>query len=219
MEKTKRQSNFELLRIFAVVLIILFHIQTNAPQPLLTGDYGYFPQPIFYLRFLIFEIGATLGMIGNGLFIMISGYFLNSNLNIDTGKIAKKLLLQLGFAVSVLIIMNAVWVAFFKNENLALGIVTKDGFNGSWWFVGYYFLVILAAKLFLNKFTAKLTQSQFKSLLLTILAVSQFGWIGSLLDSLANGLRTLSVGVFFFLMGGYIAKYNPFKKFKAFTFI
>ena len=219
MEKTKRQSNFELLRIFAIVLIILFHIQTYSSASLLMGDHGYFTQPIIYLRLLILDIGATLGMIGNGLFIIISGYFMNSNLNIDTGKIAKKLLLQLGFAVVVLIIVNAVWFAFFKNENLDLGIVTRDAFNGSWWFVGYYFCIILVAKLFLNKITAKLTQSQFKSLLLTLLAVSQFGWSGGLLNSLAGGLRELSIGVFFFLMGGYIAKYNPFKNFKAITFV
>ena len=219
MEKTKRQSNFELLRIFAVVLIILYHIQAHGPQPLLTGDYGYFPQPILYVRFLILEIGAPLGAIGNGLFIMISGYFMNSNLNIDTGKIAKKLLLQLGFAVVVLIIVNSVWATFFKNEKLSLGIVTKDDFNGGWWFVGYYFLVILAAKLFFNKFTAKMTQSQFKCLLLTSLAVFQFGWSGGVLNNLAGGLREVSGGVFFFLMGGYIAKYNPFKNLKTFTFI
>ena len=114
MEKTKRQSNFELLRIFAMIMIILFHIQKHGPLQLLTGDYGYFPKPIIYLRLLLLEIGAPLGMIGNGLFFMISGYFLNSNLNIDTGKIAKKLLLQLGFAVVVLIIANSVWLAFFK---------------------------------------------------------------------------------------------------------
>ena len=219
MEKTKRQSNFELLRIFAMIMIILFHIQKHGPLQLLTGDYGYFPKPIIYLRLLLLEIGAPLGMIGNGLFFMISGYFLNSNLNIDTGKIAKKLLLQLGFAVVVLIIANSVWLAFFKNEELNFGIVTKGDFNGGWWFIGYYFLVILAAKLFFNKFTAKLTQSQFKCLLLTLLAVSQFDWSGRVLQSLAYGLREVSGGIFFFLMGGYIAKYNPFKNLKAITFV
>ena len=217
MEKAKRQSNFELLRIFAMVLICLAHVQQHGSQPILTGDYGYFGQPIIYKRLLVFEIGSSLGAIGNGLFIMISGYFLNSNLNINTGKIAKKLLLLLGFAVTALIIANAVWIYFFKKEELTFGIVTKSDFNGNWWFVGYYFLVILAAKLFFNKFTAKLTQSQFKSLLLTVLAVSQFTRSGGLLDNLAGGLRTLSIGVFFFLLGGYIAKYNPFKNLKTYS--
>ena len=219
MEKTKRQSNFELLRIFAMVMIVLFHIQKNGPQRLLTGDYGYFPQPILYLRFLILEIGAPFGPIGNGLFIIISGYFLNSNLNIDTGKIAKKLLLQLGFAVSVLMILSAVWITFFNNEELTLGIVTKGDFNAGWWFLGYYMFVIIIAKVFINRFTAKLTRSQTLSLMLTLLAVSQFEWSGKLLANLATGLRLVTVGVFLFLMGGYIAKYNPFKNVKTFTVI
>jgi peptidoglycan/LPS O-acetylase OafA/YrhL len=132
MEKTKRQSNFELLRIFAIVLIVLFHIQKKGPQRLLTGDYGYFNQPMIYPRLLILEFGVILGMIGNGVFLLISGYFMNSAADINTGKIAKKLLLQLGFAVVVLIIANSVWIAFFKDDALTLGIVTKGDFNGNW---------------------------------------------------------------------------------------
>ena len=219
MEKAKRQSNFELLRIFAIILIILYHIQRYGSQPLLTGSYGYFSTPEIDPRLLVFEIGGPFGGIGNGLFIMISGYFMNANLHIDTGKIAKKLMLQLGFAVTVLIIANAVWVTFFKNENLSLEMATIGDFNNGWWFIGYYFLVILLAKLFLNGFTAKLTQTQFKALLLTILAVSQFGWSGTFFESFATGALTLLIGVFYFLMGGYIARYNPFENLRAYTFI
>ena len=219
MEKAKRQSNFELLRIFAIILIVLYHIQRHGTQPLLTGNYGYFASPQIDPRLLVFEIGAPLGGIGNGLFIMISGYFINSNLHIDSGKIAKKLLLQLGFAVTFLIIANSVWVTFFKTEKPAWEPVTVGDFNNAWWFVGYYFLIIVLAKVFFNGFTAKLTQSQYKSLLLTVLAVSQFTFTASLLENLSQGLRNLSIGVFFFLMGGYIARYNPFKKVKAYTFL
>ena len=219
MEKTKRQSNFELLRIFAMLMIILFHVQVFGPQPILTGDNGYFAQPIIYMRLLIFEIIAPMGPIGNGLFIIISGYFMNANDHIDTGKIAKKLLLQLGFGVAILIIANSIWVTFLKDENLALGIASIANFNNDFWYIGYYFLIILIAKLFLNSFTAKLTRDQFKSLLLTILAVSQFEWTGTLLESLATGLRVLTIGLFFFLMGGYIARFNPFNNLKGYTFI
>ena len=219
MEKTKRQSNFELLRIFAMVLIILGHIQVHGSQKLLTGDSGYFTQPIIYLRLLVFDIGVILGDIGNGLFIAISGYFMNANDHIDTGKIAKKLLPQLGFVTVILIIAYSVWAAFFQSEALILEAATVDYFNNSWWFIGYYFLVIILAKVFLNKFTAKLTRPQFKSLLLTILAVSQFTWSGNMLESLASGSRILAIGVFFFLMGGYIARYNPFQNLKWYTFI
>ena len=219
MEKTKRQSNFELLRIFAMIMIVLYHVQEQGPRPLLTGNYGYFSSPEIDSRLLVFELGAPLGGIGNGLFIMISGYFMNSNLNIETGKIAKKLLLQLGFAVTALIISNAVCVTFIKNETLSLGMAAIGDFNNAWWFVGFYFLVIVLAKVFLNGFTVKLTQSQFKCLLLTILAVSQFSWTGNLLESLATGLLPLLMGVFYFLMGGYIARYNPFKNLKTSAFI
>ena len=152
MEKTKRQSNFELLRIFAMFMIILHHIQVHGSQVLLTADSGYFAQPIIYLRLLVFEIGVSLGSIGNGLFIMISGYFMNANDHIDTGKIAKKLLLQLGFATVILIIAYSVWITYFKSETLSLSMIAIEKFNSSWWFIGYYFSIIVLAKLFLNRF-------------------------------------------------------------------
>ena len=219
MEKTKRQSNFELLRIFAMFMIILHHIQVHGSQVLLTADSGYFAQPIIYLRLLVFEIGVPLGRIGNGLFIMISGYFMNANDHIDTGKIAKKLLLQLGFATVVLLIANFVWNTFPESGTLSLSASAIGEFNSGWWFIGYYFSIIVLAKLFLNGFTAKLSRSQFKMLLLTILALSQFGWSGTLLESLATGLRVLAIGIFYFLLGGYIARYNPFKNLRTYALI
>ena len=218
MEKTKRQSNFELLRIFAIIMIILFHIQLKGSQPQLVADNGYFSQPIIFLRLILFEIGTPLGMIGNGLFILISGYFMNANLHIDIGKASKNLLLQLGFSTVILILAYAVWVTFFKNETFYWDTITIDAFHNIGWFAGYYLFVIVIAKTFLNGYTAKLTQAQFKSLMLTVLAAATLKWSGEVLNNLASGLRTLAIGIFYFLMGGYIARYNPFKKLKTYTF-
>jgi hypothetical protein len=144
---------------------------------------------------------------------------MNSNQHINTGKISKNLLLQLGFSVVILIHAYAVWVTFFRNEVLYWGKITIDNFDTIGWFPGYYLLVIIIAKVFLNGYTAKLAQSQFKSLLLTVLAVASLKWTGGILNDLASGLRTLAIGIFYFLMGGYIARYNPFKNLKTITFI
>ena len=109
MKSKHRQSNFELLRVLAIFLIILFHIQLHGPQPLLVADNEFFALPKVYPRLLCFEVGISFGVIGNGLFIMISGYFMSENMQIDTGKISKKLLLQLGFATIILTLAYAVW--------------------------------------------------------------------------------------------------------------
>lgn len=217
MEKTKRQSNFELLRILAMVMIILFHVQVHGPQPILTADNAFFASPMIYKRLLLFEVGIPLGMIGNGLFMVISGYFMNAKTNIDTGKISKKLLLQLGFATVVLMMAYFVWIHFFRDEKQYWETITLGNFNSGWWFVGYYMVVIVVAKVFLNRLVEKLSQAQFKSLLLTILAVTQFSWTGGLMDGLTDGLRTACIGVCFFLMGGYIARYNPFRNVRLYT--
>ena len=214
MENTKRQSNFELLRIAAMIMIILFHVQGHGPQPLLNE---YFAFPTICKRLILFEIGTPLGAIGNGLFMMISGYFMSARTDIDTGKIAKKLLLQLGFATIVLMLAYALWITFFKNEALSSDTVTIADFNNNWWYIGYYMIVIVIAKLFFNKLISRLSQKQFCALLFTLLAITQFGWSGRLLSSLADGLRQLFIGIFFFGVGGYIARYNPFANVRLYT--
>lgn len=218
MEKTKRLSNFELLRVLAIIMIILVHIQIHGPQPILTADNEWFALPKIYRRLFLFEFGIPLGIIGNCLFMLISGYFMNANDHIDTGKISRKLLLQLGFATLVLMIAYCVWINFFWDETRYWETATMGLFNNDWWFVGYYLIVIVIARVFLNNFTAKLTRTQFCSLLFTLLAVTEIGWTGRMLDSLMSEFRTLFIGVFFFLAGGYIARYNPFRKVRAYTF-
>lgn len=200
-----------------MAMIILFHIQIHGPQPILTADNEFFAFPMISKRLFLFEIGSPLGPIGNGLFMVISGYFMNAKGNIDTGKISKKLLLQLGFATVVLMMAYFVWINFFRDGKVYWETVTMGEFNYGWWFVGYYMFVIVIAKVFLNDFIEKLSQAQFNSLLFTLLAVTQFGWAGGLLDSLIGGLRTGFIGIFFFLIGGYIARYNPFRKVKLYT--
>ncbi len=82
-QKKGRSSNFELLRIVAMLLIIMFHITVEAVVPAYKGtgvfmeyDSALFNYPKFYPQFLIVAFSKMFGMIGNHLFILISGYFL-----------------------------------------------------------------------------------------------------------------------------------------------
>lgn len=217
--KTKkiRNSNFELLRIVAMFMIVLFHIQLHGSMPQFAE--GFFSEPIIYDRLLIIELCRPLGMIGNGLFLMISGFFMGGNYSIDIGKVSKKLLLQMGFAAIVLVIVSFGAITCVNHKLGEIQVVTFYIFNDEWWFFGYYLLVVLVAKLFLNKAFNGLSETKHAGALLAILAITQFEWSGAVLDSLSDGIRTLTVGVFFFALGGYIKMYEPLKKVRAYVLI
>lgn len=216
--KKMRSSNMELLRIFAMLMIIAYHIVLHAVRPELTDtalmerfNNGLFNNPVFYKKLLLLDFIMPLGITSNALFILISGYFMiNRGKNIDLGKTAKKLLSHLAFAAVVLVIASNVYFRFSKGSPIIMLVINE--FNTITWFVGYYFLVIIFAALFLNNYLIKADRNKYKIFLFTLFAVVQFAWSGSVIDNFAGGLRTLCIGVFLYALGGYIQIYNPFEK-------
>lgn len=117
MEKGKtRNSNIELLRSVAMLMIISFHIVCHCVNVQLTDrssmerlGNGLFNYPVFYKKLMLLDMMDTFGIVGNVIFILISGYFMvQKGKNIDIVKISKKLLYQLGFASIVLTIASTV---------------------------------------------------------------------------------------------------------------
>lgn len=228
MENKNRSSNIELLRIIAMLMIISYHIIIHCVNVQLTNttsieqmQNGWFNQPLFFRQLLLLAEMMPLGLVGNAIFILISGYFLVAR-EIDMLKISKKLLSQLFFAAITLVSASTISIWYtggeIVNDNL-LSYIRIQYFNKMSWFVGYYFIIMLIAFVFLNHFLAKLSQRQYLGFIFTIFAVAQLGWSGGLLDDLAKGLRTVFVGVFLYALGGYISKYDPFKKVRVYVFL
>ncbi|SDI50119.1 Acyltransferase family protein [Pseudobutyrivibrio sp. 49] len=225
--KSSRASNIELLRIVAMFMIISYHIILHCVNVQLVNvtsieklQNGWFNNPLFYKQLLALALMMPFGLVGNALFIMISGYFLTDR-EIDMLKISKKLLSQLLFAAVTLVLASSLFIWKYTqidvNENL-FSYIRIQYFNKMSWFVGYYFIIMLLAFCFLNKFLASLDRKKYLGFLFTILAISQLSWSGSLLDDLAKGLRTVVIGIFLYALGGYIKKYNPFDKVRGYIF-
>ena len=222
--KKSRSSNIELLRIAAMMMIILHHMVVHCIYVQLTDassiarmNNGLFNHPFFYKKLLILASIVPAGVVGNVLFILISGYFMISKgKNIDLGKTSKKLLFQLFFAAIVLVMIPALWHGVDKHifiNTLEIRIA-----NNMAWFVGYYFLVIVIAVSFLNEYLCRLDQNGHQTFLIVSFAIVQFSFSGSLADGLTGGLRTLLTGIFLYALGGYIRLYDPFKKIRNYVF-
>ena len=215
--KKLRSSNFELLRIVAMFMIVIFHIVfhtvyeqlTNAKSIALMNN-GLFNNPIFYKKLLTLVFILPLGKVGDTIFLLISGYFMINKEQIDLGKIAKKLLLPLMFATTSLVIISFTLHRIFPDVFISLIPITNVNIQS--WFLGYYFLVMVMAALFLNRFLAKMDRKKYLAFLLVMFAIISFGWTGNLLNNLADTLRTVLAGVFTYALGGYIKLYNPFGK-------
>lgn len=224
--KNEKESNLELLRIFAMLMIILHHLVVHGFYQHLSNSAHLqffcnwtFCWPTFSKKLLIPETIAPLGKTANNIFMLISGYFL-----LERGEraklygIAKKLLLQLTFACVVLIIVSFLLCRAYPTD-ITFGIpVGVKAFNQGWWFIGYYFLIITLGALFLNKKMCQCSEQTYLTVIIVLFALFSFSWSGELLNDF-DELRAVSAGIFCYLSGGYCKRFNPLKNVRMATFL
>lgn len=136
--ETKRNSNIELLRIFAMIMIIAYHIYIHCVYTQLTDansidqlKNGLFNTPVFSRKLLILTTISPMGQVGNTIFIVISGYFMVSRgTHLNLAKISKKLLLQQGFAAIVLTLGSTLFMFVVRGK--FVNLITINIFNGMW---------------------------------------------------------------------------------------
>ena len=222
--KKLRQSNFELLRVLAICIIIFCHIACHCitDQITSTGVAGgtaceYFGEQRFYPQLLLIYFILPFGAVGNTIFIMISGYFsVKKGSSLNLAKITKRLLFEVCYAAVLLVVGSTLLYRYFKAVGSgAVNLLQIHILTSMAWFVGYYFLIMLTAKLFLNKYLCNLEKKKYQAFLMIALAVVLFGFTGRMVDSLATGLRTYGVGDFIYALGGYVQKYDPFEKIRV----
>lgn len=220
--KFERQSNYELLRIVAILLIIAHHIVVHVFfQQLKDGTYisyynnAWFNEPRFFLRLIIPEIFSPLGKVGVNIFMIISGYFMIEKNQVDIIKISKKVLSQLAFA-TVALMVSSFMVAFFFGLKREFGsLITLNIFNDDWWFIGFYYIIVVVVAIFFSKFFFNCSKKQYGVVLASLFTVITLGFTGSLLNNLIPEFRTLLAGVLMFLWGGYCRRFNPLKTIKT----
>lgn len=201
----KRDSNIELLRIIAMLMIIAHHFAVHGgfffQNRQITGN-------MLFLQWL--SIG---GKIGVNLFVLISGYFLAAASEIRIQK-AVKLWLQIFFySVVIYLIFCLTGLTGFSVRGLVealFPILSKQ-----WWFASSYFLLYLLSPV-INRGLRKLSQKK-HLLLLAVLAVFWYGI--PVFTWLPERLRDLLWFVFLYCISGYLRRYNSAEKQKAGTWL
>ncbi len=221
IEKKSRESNIELLRILAIIMIILHHITIHCVNVQL-GDKSLhkvgelFNNFTFYKKLLLSQTFMPIGKIGNIIFILITGYFLIDR-PINILKQFKKLISQLLFIVPILVIASYIYFKF-KSPSFT-GLINFYLFNSDYWFIGFYMGIILVAHLFLNNFLHKLDKKQYSIFLIVMFSIISIDYLRNTIAGISSNLVTLFAGVFIYSFGGFIKIYNPFKNIRTIHFI
>ena len=92
-------------------------------------------------------------------------------------------------------------MAYNTVKEHSITLIDFNAFNNLSWFVGYYFVVIVSAKLFLNRYLGSLSKKNYMMFLLTLFALLQFEWSRNILVRLAGGLEVVLTGCFYILSG------------------
>ena len=215
--KNERQSNFELLRIIAMIMIVAHHLTIHCFAVQLGDKSLYalgesFNKAIFFKKLLLPQLFMPGGKIANIIFVLITGYFLIDR-KINITKQIKKIFSQLAFVVPIIVFVSFLFYRY--HSNTFIGIQNFNILNSDYWFIGYYIGIISIAYIFLNKFLNKLKKKEYDILLAIMFSILSIAFLRNSISDISPNILTLFVGIFIYSLGGYIRLYSPFKNIRT----
>ena len=151
----KRESNFELLRIISMFLIVVNHFCVHTGF-LFSENQLTINQ--LYIQFI--QMGGKLGVVA---FVLISGYFL-----IDSSKVKISKILKLwGQVFFYSVIIYIIFIVFKLEKFTIVGLIKNiiPLISARWWFATTYFVLYLFTP-YINIFLKKLDRQTYKKLLI-----------------------------------------------------
>ncbi len=194
----ERQSNFELLRILAMVFIVLHHISVHGGW----GNGGVFFPDSVTLNALFLQSLLPLGKIGVNLFVLISGFFLIGSTKSTWPKILR-LWLEMVFYSAAISLAFAILGGreFTPREMFA---IMTPAISMTWWFMSCY-LVMLALSPFMNMALNRCCERDHLKLIICLLLL----WsVIPTLTGIQVQFRELTWFLIVYTIGAYVSKYR-----------
>lgn len=192
----KRNTNVEILRIVAMFMVLIVHVDfwaLSSPTPAECADY-----PLESFARIAFEMFAIVGV---NIFVLISGWF---SITFRWRGLAK-FLYQCFFIMSVMYAVG-VWFGYvdlnFETAKECLAL------SGPGWFIKTYLLLFLLAPV-LNAFVETASRTRFAQVLICLFAVQfVYGFLTDTVVSINNGYSLYSfIGLY--LLARYVRLYAP----------
>ena len=194
----ERNSSVELLRIIAMFLIVQSHFAVHGYMALLDGSLSAVDNS--FNRFLI--TAMTTGNIGNGLFMLITGYFMSTSKEFKKSRLVRIFIQVLLYSLLCYVVYTCVFGDYVFNLKDIFVAITPLSHDTYWYFSSY--VLILLFYPFINILTNELNQKKL-GLLICLMSVV-WGIIPSVTGRRFQGSSFL-VFCNFYLIGAYIKKY------------
>lgn len=198
-EKTERNSNFELMRITSMFMIVIWHFIFHSN--ILAKTSGTL-NLIIYFIYIIVSIHVNS-------FILVSGYF-QYNKKFKPRKIVSlitttwfyKLIYAIIFSVTGIVTITKTEMLFFIQP-----FNFNYGFGEFYWFINMYIFLYLLSP-FINKLIETLSQRQHKTLIIILLIMLSIVPTVTLNSTLNNNGYTIASFVMLYIIGAYFGKYK-----------
>ena len=202
MQRKDRSSNFELMRIFAMFLIITYHYA-------LFSSFRFSPAEITFNR-LFYQSMLLDGKTGVNLFVMVSGYFMIRSRGVRTAKV-----LQLWGQSFFYIIM--IWILFHDRIN-GFNSMVQDTFKGKLfflssgvqWFIATYMVLYLLTP-YLNVMLTSFSRTMYRRMLVIMgvfwCLIPTVSWIPGMVVTEFQG-SDLMFFIFLYCLGAYLRIYH-----------
>ena len=204
VKKVQRKSNFELLRIFAILMVILSHFNVHS------GFSEQISDPFsFNFNYLLTNI-LSIGCFANAIFIIITGYFMVKS-KIKPKKILGLLVEMYFYSLGIALVFYLMSPEKFASTANWKSILLPFPF-GNWFTVFYIALYVIIP--LLNKFIGSIKEKTIKKIILIYVPVAFI--VSQLIKPfpLSFSITNMSAFVGLYLIGAYIrlAKFEVSRK-------
>lgn len=162
---SERRSNFELLRILAIFLIIFFHYCIH-------GNNGIILKADLSINQFISILVGSWGIVGVVIFVFISSYFLIDSSSYKIEKVIVTALTTSFYAVLLLCIMCVTKVIHFDIKSIVYAILSPL-MDDQYWFIPSYLMLFIIYP-FLNKFIKVIPRKSLYWLLVVLTCLIPF---------------------------------------------
>ena len=198
-EKTERNSNFELMRITSMFMIVIWHFIFHSN--ILAKTSGTL-NLIIYFIYIIVSIHVNS-------FILVSGYF-QYNKKFKPRKIVSLITTTWFYKLIYAIIFSVTAIVTITKTEMLLFIQPFNfnyGFGEFYWFINMYIFLYLLSP-FINKLIETLSQRQHKTLIIILLIMLSIVPTVTLNSTLNNNGYTIASFVMLYIIGAYFGKYK-----------
>lgn len=190
----KRDSNFELLRVISMFLIVLYHVILHGH----TINHCQIP-----IMKNILQIILYISIVHVNSFVLVTGYY-QSKSNFNKKKVISILGTAIFYMAAIILILELQGALKLSPIEVVKELLLDN--TDSYWFIKtYIFLYILSP--YINKLISHLTKKEYQKLLVTLTILTSIIPFFSVHKIFSNNGYTLYSFIYLYLLGAYYRKY------------